>query len=229
MPFSYRQNVPPFTNPLVFQSGVPGYTGKSELPNRIQPRPLNPELDIHFGRDSPYIPSPHHSFSREPSSVPQIPQHVWRESDYQLATVPSTSLEASMEGSLVPFVDREMESDLEPSLEPSLRSSDDEDATRLNEFLKKSGLPTFDFSVLTDQNKDRMVSLFTRSNVVPRLYLPHRGAIWTSRRCDEEGCEALLVCTGRQTDFGRGLCGLRMRISSVTSINASSISCERMH
>ena len=163
-----------FTNPLEFQSRMPIYTGRSELPHRIQPRPLNPELDIHFGRDSPSLPFPPLSSSREPS----LSQHVWKESDYQLATVPSASVEASvnapmegsMEGSMVPFGD--------PSPDPptalSLPSSDDEDATKLNEFLKKSGLPTFDFSVLTERNKDQMVRFCTRSNVVPRLHIPHR-------------------------------------------------------
>lgn len=45
----------------------------------------------------------------------------------------------------------------DPSVELSLQSSEDEDATKLNEFLKKNGLPTFDFSVLTERNKDKMV------------------------------------------------------------------------
>ena len=174
MPLSAHPNVPSFTNPIEFQSHMPVYSGRNELPHRIQPRPLNPELDIHFGRDSPYVPSPHLSSSREPS----LSQHVWKESDSQLATVPSAAVEASvnasvnasMEAPMIPFVD--------PSPDPqtalSLPSSDDEDATKLNEFLKRSGLPTFDFSVLTERNKDQMVRFYSCSNVVPGLHLPHR-------------------------------------------------------
>lgn len=66
-----------------------------------------------------------------------------------------------MDAPMVPFIESGVEASLQPvadpSVELSLQSSEDEDATKLNEFLKKNGLPTFDFSVLTERNKDQMV------------------------------------------------------------------------
>ena len=155
MPFSSRPNVPSFTNPLNFPLNRSALMKNNETPNRIQPRPLNPELDIQFGQDS----FPH--FSQESFPVVHNPPHVWKESDYQLATVPSESLGTSMDAPMAPFIESGVEASLQPvadpSVELSLQSSEDEDATKLNEFLKKNGLPTFDFSVLTERNKDQMV------------------------------------------------------------------------
>ena len=195
MPFSSRPNVPSFTNPLNFPLNGSALMKNNETPNRIQPRPLNPELDIQFGQDS----FPH--FSQESFPVVHNPPHVWKESDYQLATVPSESLGTSMDAPMAPFIESGVEASLQPvadpSVELSLQSSEDEDATKLNEFLKKNGLPTFDFSVLTERNKDQMVWFCVFPNVVPRLHLSHRRAIWTSGRCNEEDRETLPVCAGR--------------------------------
>lgn len=121
--------------------------------HRIQPRPLNPELDIQINPDSirapPLISIPNPYAQPVPSpAAPQNenrPNHrVWKESDFQLAVVPSS------DSSELSFGHSSKEDQL--NIEDS--KSDD-----LNQFLEDCGLPTMDFTKMTTANKDELVSV----------------------------------------------------------------------
>lgn len=121
--------------------------------HRIQPRPLNPELDIQINPDSIRappsisIPNPYTQPVPSPAASQKEtrPNHrVWKESDFQLAVVPSS------DSSELSFGHSSKEDQL--NIEDS--KSDD-----LNQFLEDCGLPTMDFTKMTTANKDELVSV----------------------------------------------------------------------
>ena len=129
-------------------------------PSLSQPRPLNPNLDIHFNQNpilnatpnlDPFSPS-------TPMTIPKKePQRLWTENDFQLAVVPSSSSSSS---SLM-------------ELEHKAENQTDQ----LNTYVGQCGLPTLDFSKMNSQNKDRIVTSIYGFYVVSRLYLSDCRAI----------------------------------------------------
>ena len=158
--------------------------------NLLQPRPLNPELDISFDNypifqeeqslhpfsvqpsnlppnsiPAPYIPSQQLPYTYQYKQTQQTqPRRVWRESDYQIIPIsPSISSISSSDTSSF----REIEDRKESSPE------------RLNAYLEECGLPPLDFSHMTEENKDTLVQHTggLSSYIVPRLYLSARQAV----------------------------------------------------
>ena len=109
-------------------------------PSLSQPRPLNPNLDIHFDQN-PVLNAPPNLNPFSPSvpiTVPKRePERLWTEDDFQLAVVPSSSSSSLME--------------LEHKAE--IRTD------QLNTYVGQCGLPTLDFSRMNSQNKDRIVTV----------------------------------------------------------------------
>lgn len=110
-------------------------------------------MDIHIDPNSirapPLIsiPNPY----AQPVSSPAAPQRetqsnhrVWKESDFQLAVVPSSDSSELSFG----------HSSKENQLNIEYSKSDD-----LNQFLENCGLPTMDFSKMTTANRDEFVSV----------------------------------------------------------------------
>lgn len=118
-----------------------------------QPRPLNPDLDIHF--DQNQILDPTHNLNPRLSSPPiPVPkresERLWKESDFQLAVVPSSSSSSSL-------------------LE--LERREEVQTDKLNIYLGQCGLPTIDFSRMTSQNKDHIVGVNLLSNTQYQDYI----------------------------------------------------------
>lgn len=102
-----------------------------------QPRPFNPELDIHIDptliQPPKLLPIP---FSNGKDFQMQNGQseHVWQEQDFQLAVVPSSSSSISSDISI-----------------------GDLPADSLNDRLKELGLPLLDYSRVPLSNPDQFV------------------------------------------------------------------------
>lgn len=147
------------------ENGVPAAS------NLLQPRPLNPALDIHFDNHPifqeeqglyplPVQPSnlPPNSISVpyiQPQRLPQPyqfqqpqqtqqaqPRRVWRESDYQIVPI-SPSISSISSSDTSSFHD--------------IEDCEDNSPERLNVYLEECGLPTLDFSHMTEENKDKFV------------------------------------------------------------------------
>ena len=118
----------------------------------LKPRPFNPELNINFAANA--IPSPAlipiqpnlNPMPIQPINTFHPSEKTWRESDFQLAVVPSSSLSLSVSSST-------------SSSELLLDNEREED---VNSLLQRSGLPQLDFSKLEYSNKD--VFVFFLSN-----------------------------------------------------------------
>ena len=133
--------------------------------NLLQPRPLNPVLDIHFDNhpifqeEQGLSPLPVQPSNQPPNSIPapyvppqRLPQpyqfqqaqprRVWRESDYQIVPI-SPSISSISSSDTTSFHD--------------IKDSEENSPERLNVYLEECGLPTLDFSHITEENKDKFV------------------------------------------------------------------------
>ena len=132
-------------------------------PNRshlAQPRPFNPDLDIHI---DPNLMQPPKLLTIPFSNVndfqnqlyPKVQNdRVWKEQDFQLAVIPSDSSSISSDISI-----HDIPSD------------------SLNDRLKRLGLPLLDLSRVPLSNPDQFVFLPFGSSLVSKLYSRISGSL----------------------------------------------------
>ena len=104
-----------------------------------QPRPLNPELDIHIDPESVAFPPLNHPI---PQAVhePYQPKPK-KDEDYQLAIVPSSDSSSSANDRAERW------------------TGEAEGSLMINAYLQKCGLPSLDFDKLSPERKDEFVEL----------------------------------------------------------------------
>ena len=124
-----------------------------------QPRPLNPELDIHIDPESvafpplnhpnpqavhePYQPKPKKDEDYQPKSRKEDPYQPKprKDEDYQLAIVPSSDSSSSANDRAERW------------------TGEAEGSLMINAYLQKCGLPSLDFDKLSPERKDEFVEL----------------------------------------------------------------------
>lgn len=114
-----------------------------------QPRPLNPELDIHIDPESVAFPPLNHPVP-QPVHEPYLPKpgkedpylpKPRNDEDYQLAIVPSSDSSSSANERAERW------------------TGEAEGSLMINAYLRKCGLPSLDFDKLSPERKDEFVRL----------------------------------------------------------------------
>ena len=114
-----------------------------------QPRPLNPELDIHIDPESVAfpplnhpIPQPvHEPYQLKPKKDEDYQLKAKKDEDYQLAIVPSSDSSSSANERAERW------------------TGEAEGSLMINAHLRKCGLPSLDFDKLSPERKDEFVKL----------------------------------------------------------------------
>lgn len=114
-----------------------------------QPRPLNPELDIHIDPESVAfpplnhpIPQPvHEPYQLKPRKEEPYQLKAKKDEDYQLAIVPSSDSSSSANERAERW------------------TGEAEGSLMINAHLRKCGLPSLDFDKLSPERKDEFVKL----------------------------------------------------------------------
>ena len=114
-----------------------------------QPRPLNPELDIHIDPESVAFPplnhpipqAVHEPYQPKPRKEEPYQLKAKKDEDYQLAIVPSSDSSSSANERAERW------------------TGEAEGSLMINAHLRKCGLPSLDFDKLSPERKDEFVKL----------------------------------------------------------------------